>query len=74
MKFSVTRIEHGDAYIVQLEMDVCDLVEAKLTPSDMAVLEECARGESISDRLLAVHTIAKRVEEAIQQQGNQLND
>lgn len=71
MRFMTKKSERGDGYVVQLELDASDLVRAKLTPHDRMLLAVCEQSTSISDKLLALETIALRVEEAYQQEGLQ---
>ena len=67
MRLVTTRSEQGDGYVVQLKLDASDLVMAKLTPHDRMLLSECENSSAISDKLLALETIARRVEEAYQE-------
>lgn len=62
MKFTVRH--DMDKYVAQLEIDATDVLEAALDPTDRALLRECEHSSSISDKLLALETIARRVEEA----------
>ena len=41
-----------------------DTVKMKLHPFDAALLSECERSDKVSDKILALETITRRIEEA----------
>lgn len=61
MRFSVRR--DAGRYVAMLEFDSVDMAKATLDPMDQALLRECELSGSISDKVLALETITRRIEE-----------
>lgn len=60
------RINHKDRDEVEFRLTITDLemVKMKLHPFDRALIADCDSSDTISDKLLALETIARRIEEA----------
>jgi hypothetical protein len=66
MKFQKARELTTNATVYCLRIEDTDLLLAPLDQFDMMLLRECGDSTSIADQLLALETIARRIE---QQQG-----
>lgn len=65
------RLQTRDATIIMIEIDDQDVVRANLTIEDKTLISFIDKGESmgisklpLSDKLLKLHTIMRRIEEA----------
>lgn len=56
----------GDFHMM-LKIDQLEIMCAKLTDFDRALFRECEESKSIADKLLALETMARRIEEQQEQ-------
>ncbi len=49
---------------IEIRLSDFDIVSAPVTPIDLAVIQECGHSGLISDKLLALHVIARAVEKS----------
>lgn len=63
MRFIVSRDTERDLFRVVLEIEELDVLGVALHPMDRALLRECELSGSISDKLLGLETLTRRIEE-----------
>ncbi len=63
MKYTERYLGHDKPKII-IEFDSLDFLGIKLDDFDRALLDECNKSDKISDKLLALETLARRIEEA----------
>jgi len=63
MKLETWRDPATNDYHVMLKLDCFEIRCAKLTDFDRALFRECEESSSVADKLLALETMARRIEE-----------
>lgn len=71
MRFTVSRDIEKDLYRATLEIEAGDMLNVELSQTDRALLRECEQSGSISDKLLALETITRRIEETYAKEASQ---
>lgn len=64
MKWQLYRDECRDVIGMRLEIDGSEYMRASLTSFDHALIQDCETSDKLSDRLLALETIVRRIEES----------
>ena len=64
MKFSQVREVTTNATVYQLRVEDTDMLLAPLDIFDMMLLKECEASKAIADKLLALETIARKIEQS----------
>lgn len=64
MKIEIQRADYDDKILVRIEIEGFEYTRAKFSPFDRMLIADCETSEKVSDKLLALETIARKIEES----------
>lgn len=63
MDFTSYRNETTKREYYKIGIDDCELMKVKLDPSDKALIKECEESGFVSDKVYAVYTLLRKIED-----------